>query len=206
MTSPRLRPTGIAAAAVAVLCLGGFVACDDDDKAPEAAAPSTATVESHDAASQAFGPGCDQIPADGKGSFNGMVTDPVVTATGHNPELSALYAAIGEVDDLATKLDKAPALTVFAPTDTAFARIPRDTLDAVLADPKVLGAILSHHVVGETLDQADVVGKHDTLNNDTVTVEGSGDDMTVDGARVLCGNIPTANATVYIIDTVLMPS
>ena len=75
-------------------------------------------------------------------------------------------------------------------------------------DNAQLTAILSHHVVGEQLDPTAVVGEHDTLNGDTVTVEGDESGMTVDGgaANVICGNVPTANATVYIIDSVLMPT
>jgi uncharacterized surface protein with fasciclin (FAS1) repeats len=98
---------------------------------------------------------------------------------------------------------------VFAPTDDAFAKIPEADLNAVLADQATLGAILSHHVVGEQLDPEAIVGEHDTLNMDTVTVEGDTEaGLTVDGgaANVICGNIPTKNATVYVIDSVLMPT
>ena len=79
----------------------------------------------------------------------------------------------------------------------------------MLADQATLTAILSHHVVGEQLDPTAIVGEHDTLNGDTVTVEGDTEaGLTVDGgaANVICGNIPTKNATVYVIDSVLMPT
>ena len=98
---------------------------------------------------------------------------------------------------------------MFAPTNDAFGKIPEADLNAVLADQATLTAILSHHVIGENLDPDAVVGEHDTLNKDTVTVEGDTEaGMTVDGgaANVICGNIPTANATVYVIDSVLMPT
>jgi uncharacterized surface protein with fasciclin (FAS1) repeats len=98
---------------------------------------------------------------------------------------------------------------VFAPTDDAFAKIPEKDLKAVLADKATLTAILTHHVIGEKLDPTAIVGPHDSLNGDKVTVEGDAETgMTVDGgaANVICGNIPTANATVYVIDSVLMPT
>ena len=136
-------------------------------------------------------------------------TDPVATAASNNPLLTTLVTAIGAVPGLADTLNGAEALTVFAPTNDAFAKIPEADLNAVLADKATLTAILSHHVVGENLDPEAVVGEHETLNRDTITVEGDTEaGMTVDGgaANVICGNIPTANATVYVIDSVLMPT
>jgi len=89
------------------------------------------------------------------------------------------------------------------------AKIPEKDLNAVLADQATLTAILSHHVVAEQLDPESVVGEHETLNGDMIDIEGDAESgLTVDGksATVLCGNIPTANATVYVIDSVLMPT
>ena len=80
-------------------------------------------------------------------------------------------------------------------------------VDKVLADKEMLTAILTEHVVGEKLDPMTLAGEHDSLNpKQGITVEGSGENFTVNGdAKVLCGNVQTANATVYIIDTVLLP-
>ena len=225
MNRSTLRRTG--AAGVAVLALSmGLAACGDDadsestadDTASSAPASSEAPAESpseeaddtaSDAGAETFGEGCAAIPTDGKGSFNGMVTDPVATAASNNPLLTTLVAAVGAVPGLGDTLNSAPALTVFAPTDDAFAKIPEADLKAVLADQATLTAILSHHVIGEQLDPTAIVGEHDTLNGDVVTVDGDTEaGMTVDGgtANVICGNIPTANATVYVIDSVLMPT
>ena len=154
-------------------------------------------------------PRCSAIPTDGKGSFNGMVTDPVATAASNNPLLSTLVTAVGAVPGLADTLNAAPALTVFAPTNDAFGKIPEKDLNAVLADQATLTAILSHHVVGEQLGPDQLAGEHETLNGDTITIEGDTESgITVDGAaaNVICGNIPTTNATVYVIDSVLMPT
>jgi uncharacterized surface protein with fasciclin (FAS1) repeats len=220
MNRSSLRRTGAAGAALIALTLG-LAACGDDadsgssagdDTSSSAAAPADdTTTESavDDAGADTFGPGCSAIPQDGEGSFNGMVTDPVATAASNNPLLTTLVTAVGAVPGLADTLNAAPALTVFAPTDDAFAKIPEADLKAVLADQATLTAILSHHVVGEQLDPEGIVGDHDTLNGDTVTVEGDAESgLTVDGgaANVICGNIPTKNATVYVIDSVLMPT
>jgi len=133
-----------------------------------------------------------------------MVKDPVATAASNNPLLSTLVAAVGKAG-LADTLNGADGLTVFAPTNDAFAKLPKATLKKVLADKPLLTKILTHHVVAGKLDPTKVVGKQTTLDKDSVTVSGDTSGMTVDGAKVLCGNIPTANATVYVIDSVLMP-
>jgi uncharacterized surface protein with fasciclin (FAS1) repeats len=207
MKRSTLRRTTGAAAAIALSLT--FAACSEDEEPAandtEAPAASEEPAEDEGAGAQVFGPGCEAIPTTGAGSFDGMVTDPVATAASNNPLLETLVTAVGAVDGLADTLNGAPALTVFAPTNDAFGKIPEEDLNAVLADQELLGSILSHHVLGENLGPDEVVGTQDTLNNDTVTVEGDTDGMTVDGATVLCGNIPTANATVYVIDTVLMP-
>jgi uncharacterized surface protein with fasciclin (FAS1) repeats len=97
-------------------------------------------------------------------------------------------------------------VTVFAPTDDAFAKIPKATLDKVLADDATLKSILTYHVVAGKIAPADLAGTHKTLQGQTITVAGSGDAFKVNGASsVICGNVQTANATVYIVDTVLMP-
>jgi uncharacterized surface protein with fasciclin (FAS1) repeats len=161
------------------------------------------------AGADTFGPGCKLIPSDGKGSFNGMATDPVATAASNNPLLKTLVAAVTQAG-LGDTLNSADAITVFAPTDDAFAKIPKATLDKVLADKATLTKILTHHVIAGKLSPDQLAGEHKTLAGDMVDVTGSGASFKVDNsggaASVLCGNIPTANATVYVIDTVLMPT
>ncbi len=221
MNRSSLRRTGAAGAALIALTLG-LAACGDDadsgssasdDTSSSAAAPaddaSAEPAMADDAGADVFGPACDAIPKDGKGSFNGMVTDPVATAASNNPLLTTLVAAVTAVPGLADTLNAAPALTVFAPTNDAFGKIPEKDLNAVLADQATLTAILSHHVVGEQVGPDQLAGEHETLNGDTITIEGDADaGFTVDGAaaNVICGNIPTKNATVYVIDSVLMPT
>lgn len=209
------RTGGIATAAIALsLTLAACGSEDEDTTASSSDETSAATEEEApaeepaeaSAADQVFGDGCAAVPTDGAGSFDGMVMDPVATAASNNPLLSTLVTAVGEAD-LGGTLNDAPELTVFAPVNDAFAAIPEDQLNSILADKALLTKILTHHVVGGQLDPAAVVGEQETLNKDTLTIEGDETGMTVsDGtvdANVICGNVPTANATVYIIDAVL---
>lgn len=208
MKRTTLRRSGAAAAVLAMSMTLAACGDDGDDTSSgndDTTSESSAPAEEMGAGSQVFGDACSAIPTSGKGSFDGMVTDPVATAASNNPLLSTLVTAVGAVPGLADTLNGAEALTVFAPTNDAFAKIPEADLNALLADPEALGAVLSHHVVGANLDPDAVVGTQDTLAETSVTVEGDTDGMTVGDATVLCGNIPTANATVYVIDTVLMP-
>jgi uncharacterized surface protein with fasciclin (FAS1) repeats len=158
------------------------------------------------AAAQVFGPACDQVPADGDGSFDGMATAPVASAASANPLLSTLVTAVTKAG-LVDTLNSADGITVFAPVNDAFAAIPPKDLTAVLKDKPTLTKILTHHVIAGQLSPDQLAGEHQTLAGDMLTVGGSGEDFQVgaENAAVLCGNVPTANATVYIVDTVLMP-
>jgi uncharacterized surface protein with fasciclin (FAS1) repeats len=103
-------------------------------------------------------------------------------------------------------LNNTEDITLFAPTNDAFAKIPQADLAKVLADKQALTNILTYHVVqqrrGPTdLDSASLT----TLQGGAISTAKSGDTYTADDARVVCGNVQTRNATVYLIDTVLMP-
>jgi uncharacterized surface protein with fasciclin (FAS1) repeats len=184
-------------------------AADTNDKASTSASPSEQmepTETAMGASAQTFGAGCASVPTTGAGSFDGMSTAPVASAASANPLLKTLVTAVTKAG-LVDTLNGAEGLTVFAPTDDAFAKIPAKDLKAVLADKALLTKILTHHVIAGQLAPEDLAGPHKTLAGDTVTVKGSGEDFTVgkENAAVICGNVPTANATVYVIDTLLMP-
>jgi uncharacterized surface protein with fasciclin (FAS1) repeats len=208
-----VRRTTLAAIAVALPL--GLTACGSDDTASAGAAPaassSSPSTTSPDAMAEdtmnetPFGAACSAVPEDGKGSFAGMATDPVATAASNNPVLSQLVAAVGEAG-LVQTLNSAKDITVFAPTNDAFAAVPKATMDAAMKDPKgLLTKVLTNHVVAGRLSPDQVAGEHKTLAGTTITVTGSGEDFTVGEAKVVCGNVQTANATVYIIDGVLLP-
>ncbi|MFF0287354.1 fasciclin domain-containing protein [Streptomyces sp. NPDC005262] len=208
----HLRRAAVVVSAAAVLPLA-LTACSSDskDSASGSAASSAKTSPSATASgsmnmNEPFGPGCSSVPKDGAGSFAGMAKDPVATAASHNPALSTLIAAVKKAG-LVDTLNNAENITVFAPTDDAFAKIPQADLDKLLADKEQLTKVLTYHVVGRKLapQQLDK-GSFATLAKSELTTSGSDMAYTVnDSSKVVCGNVPTANATVYIVDTVLMP-
>jgi len=219
------RVGGIAALAVTMSV--GLAACSDDgdtasdDTSSDSSADSSAsedTTPSEDASSDAgtedatFGEACGQIPADGAGSLQGMTVDPVATAAGNNPLLTQLVGAVGLVPGLADTLNSTDNLTVFAPYDPAFEAVDPATMEALTSDPEgALAPVLSHHVLPERLEPDEIAGEHETLNGDTVVVTGDAESgVTIENeggpATVLCGGVQTANATVYVIDSVLLPT
>ena len=170
-----------------------------------AAAPAAAGSGAP-AAVMDFGPACSSVPKSGAGSFSGMSTAPVATAASANPALSTLVAAVKKAG-LVDTLNSASNITVFAPDNAAFAKIPPATLAKVLADKAELTKILTYHVASGRSTAAQLASGSPikTLEGATVKPADMGGTYTVNGAHVVCGNVQTANATVYIIDTVLMP-
>jgi len=145
------------------------------------------------------------VPASGKGSFSGMAQDPVATAASNNPVLSTLVTAVKKAG-LVDTLNSSQNITVFAPTNDAFAKIPKADLDSVLADKKKLTDILTYHVVGQKIAPSALgAGDFKTLEGGMVKTSGSGESYMANDAKVVCGGVQTSNATVYIVDTVLMP-
>ncbi|UCM90494.1 fasciclin domain-containing protein [Streptomyces marincola] len=222
MNINRMRRTTIALVAAAVLPLG-LAACssDDEDEPAEETGQNQESQDTQDgedaggredagegmaAAGEPFGSACAAVPQDGAGSFDGMAQDPVATAAGNNPELATLVSAVTAAG-LGDTLNNAEALTVFAPVNDAFAQIPEADLNGLLADETALTDVLTYHVVGERLSPEQLAeGEFETLQGGTVTTTGSGESFEVNGeAAVVCGNVRTANATVYLIDSVLMP-
>ncbi|MDJ0382466.1 fasciclin domain-containing protein [Streptomyces sp. G-G2] len=213
-TTLRFRRTALAVATAAVLPFA-LAACSDSTKdsasgstADSASAAPSAAASTDDSMSmdKPFGAGCAGVPASGAGSFDGMAKDPVATAASNNPALSTLVAAVKQAG-LVDTLNNAKDLTVFAPTNDAFAKIPKADLDKVLADKATLTKILTYHVVGQQITPKQLEnGSFDTLEKGKLTTTGSGTSYQVNGtSNVVCGNVKTANATVYIVDTVLMP-
>jgi uncharacterized surface protein with fasciclin (FAS1) repeats len=213
----RSNRTRFALAAIALFSLTA-TACGSDDAdstattpaataAPAAtdapAAPATTVADAMMSAQ--FGPACGAVPADGEGSFGGMADDPAATAASNNPLLSTLVTAVSEAGLVDTLNGDGP-FTIFAPTNDAFAAIPEDQLSAILADKDLLTSILTYHVVaGESLLAGDLgaAGSAPTVNG--ADLEFGTDGTTVNGVDVVCSDVSTANATVHIIDEVLLP-
>jgi uncharacterized surface protein with fasciclin (FAS1) repeats len=147
-----------------------------------------------------------------EGTLEGMTDDPVGTAASNNPVLTTLVTAVSEAG-LVDTLNDAEALTVFAPTDCAFAEFDQATLEAALADPEgLLTTVLGFHVVaGEQLSAEDIIAggstEIETFTGEMLSVEVDGETVTLNGgqATVLVPDIQTANATVHLIDSVMVP-
>jgi uncharacterized surface protein with fasciclin (FAS1) repeats len=165
-----------------------------------------------DPAANLVGPGCaayaEAVPS-GSGSVEGMSQAPVATAASNNPLLKTLVAAVsGQLNPDVNLVDtlNGSQFTVFAPVDDAFAKIDAATIDSLKTDSATLTKILTYHVVPGQLAPSEIDGTHKTVEGGDVTVTGSGDNIMVNGAKVICGGVQTANATVYLIDSVLMPT
>jgi len=145
-----------------------------------------------------------------EGTLAGMTDDPVATAASSNPVLTTLVTAVGDAG-LVDTLNSADALTVFAPTDCAFAALDPATLDAALADPTgLLTQVLGFHVVvGQQLSADDLatMSSVETFTGASLPISADGETITVGGgqAKVVVPDIHTANATVHLIDSVMLP-
>ena len=220
-----MKRTVVAAALLSTTALLGVSACSSDDNSGSDSSTSMsagmtssmttsgemAPENSGDAMAGLVGPGCkayaEQVPS-GSGSVEGMAQDPVATAASHNPMLTTLTSAVsGQLNPQVNLVDtlNGGQFTVFAPTDDAFAKLPPETIDKLKTDSDMLTKILTYHVVPGQIAPDAIAGDHKTVEGQTVTVTGSGDAVKVGDASVVCGGVKTANATVYMIDSVLMP-
>jgi uncharacterized surface protein with fasciclin (FAS1) repeats len=195
----------IVVGAAAAVAMAGLAACGSSTTSGSAPAATKQAPMTSAATAAPFGAACSSVPTTGAGSFTGMAQVPVATAASANPVLSTLVAAV-KAAGLVDTLNNAKGITVFAPDNAAFAKIPPATLQSVLANKDMLTKILTYHVVGKPVSPAELAsGDFTTLQGGAVTTKGTGENFQVNGANVVCGDVHTANATVYIIDTVLMP-
>jgi uncharacterized surface protein with fasciclin (FAS1) repeats len=199
-------PSPRRAAVVGVLGMALLgAACTSNDTGSSASQAASSTTAASMTASGPFGAACSAVPASGPGSLEALAQDPVATAASNTPELSTLVTAVKKAG-LVNTLNSAQGITVFAPTNDAFSALPKPTLDKTLGDPNgLLTTVLTYHVVQGQLAPDQLAGSHKTLQGATLQVSGSGQDFTVNGnSSVVCGNLKTANATVYLIDQVLL--
>jgi uncharacterized surface protein with fasciclin (FAS1) repeats len=176
-----------------------------------AAGLAVATSVPAAATANLVGAGCAGYAAahpDGPASVTGMSTVPVAVAASNNPELTTLTAAVsGQLNPQVNLVDtlNSGQFTVFAPTDAAFKKLPASTIDELKTNSDLLKSILTYHVVPGQLSPDKVDGSHKTVQGASVNVTGTGNGLKANNAGLVCGGVPTANAQVYMIDTVLMP-
>ena len=219
-TEHRKAITAAGLAAAAILTVS---ACSNDSStsaseettaaaATTTSAPApTSTTAMAEPAANLVGPGCaayaEQVPS-GPGSVAGMAQEPVTVAASNNPMLQTLTQALsGQLNPDVNLVDtlNGGEFTVFAPTDEAFGKIDPATIETLKTDSELLTSILTYHVVPGQAAPAQVPGEHATVQGANVTVTGEGENLRVNDAGLVCGGVTTANATVYMIDTVLMP-
>jgi uncharacterized surface protein with fasciclin (FAS1) repeats len=217
MKDGQRKTLAVGFAALAAL---GFSACSSNktDSGQQSSAQPTSssaapamTGAAAAPASDLIGSGCADYAAlhpNGPASVAGMAQDPVATAASNNPLLSTLTAALsGKLNPNVNLVDTLNngQYTVFAPTNAAFDKLPAATLDDLKTNTDKLKSILTFHVVQGQASPAKVDGMHKTLQGAEVNVAGQGNDLKVNDAGLVCGGVHTANATVYMIDTVLVP-
>lgn len=129
------------------------------------------------------------------------IVDTAASAGSFNTLVTAVKAA-GLVETL-----KGPGpFTVFAPTDKAFAKLPKEQLEALLKDKEKLTAILTYHVVAGKVMAADVKpGEVKTVQGSSLMVKADGGKVMVDGANVTKTDISTSNGVIHVIDSVIIP-
>ena len=209
-----INRTTVAALALVATAALGLTACSATTAAPATPKPSSSPqAMTADPAAGLVGPGCAAYASanpNGGGSIVGMSQDLVAQAASNNPLLTTLVAAVsGKLNpdvNLVSTLNGSE-FTVFAPVDSAFGKLDAATVTA-LKDPAnaaLLTSILTYHVVAGQIAPDAIDGTHATVNGADVTVTGSGENIKVNDASVICGGVHTANATVYLIDTVLTP-
>jgi uncharacterized surface protein with fasciclin (FAS1) repeats len=208
------------AVGLAAIAAVGFSACSSN-KAGSAqqtsATPAMSTMAPASTSAMAspaanlIGSGCADYAAQhpsGPASVAGMAGDPVATAASNNPMLSTLTAALsGKLNAGVNLVDtlNSGQYTVFAPTNAAFDKLPASTIDELKTNSDMLKSILTYHVVQGQASPNMVDGTHKTLQGADLSVAGQGNGLKVNDAGLVCGGVHTANATVYMIDTVLTP-
>lgn len=173
-----------------------------------ASAKARAAAASREAVSgRTFGPACAKIPVTGPGSRRGMASVPVVTAASRDPLLTELAHAVG-VAGLTSMLNSASAVTVFAPDNSAFRALGWGNYKILMAHSADLAKVLEYHIVKGRVTPAKLAERKPltTLAGLPVHPVRSRNVYKVNGARVICGNLHAANATIYIVNEVLVPT
>ncbi len=203
---------------LALVSLALFLAaCGSEEPAAPSSEPTASETMSEsemmDSESESMGSESEmraiQLPPDGQpGSLSAMAEQPAAEAASSNPVLTTLSTAV-KTAGLADTLNGAGPFTIFAPVDDAFAAVPQDTLDMLLADTEALADVLTYHVVqGQALgaDQLATMNSVNVANGGTLTLMASGESLELNAgqATIVMPNIQVANGIVHLVDGVLM--
>jgi len=194
----------ILVSSAAAACGGGTSTSAANTARRPARTPTASVGLPARATNGAFGTECDKVSA---GGYRALAREPVATATSHDPELSELTHAI-RVAGLTTTLNAAKSVTVFAPDDNAFAGIGTGNVSTLMASRSDLARVLENHIVTGRVTPRDLAsGVPLTAISGSTLHPAKADGLyQIDNATVVCGNVKTANATIYVINKVLVPS
>jgi uncharacterized surface protein with fasciclin (FAS1) repeats len=172
--------------------------------------PSTSSVKPPVSMAATVGSGCGTLPKSGTGSISYMATEPVATAAAHNPQLANLTHAV-QLAGLSDMLDSAKSITVFAPDNDAFLAMQKQVggadVQKLMSSKTDLRDVLEYHVVNGDITPADLASGKALTSwlGQPLHPSKVGNTYMINNAGVVCGNIKTKNATVYIINMVLVP-
>lgn len=175
----------LASVGVATFLVAGLAACSSDDDSKASSEKSTTTTA-------AAPTKCDNT---------------VVDVAAGNPDFSTLVKAV-QAAGLVDTLNGEGPFTVFAPNDAAFAKVPADTLNAILADKAKLTSILTYHVVPGKIMAADLKPGEQaakTVEGSEATINVTGSNVTYAGANVIATDVDACNGVIHVIDAVVLP-
>ncbi len=198
----RATALSVIAGALAVAA----AACGSTASAPAASGQAASPSASAARPATTIGTDCGMIPEGGMGSMHAMAMDPVVTAASHNPLLTTLAAEVKKAH-LTGTFNSAQKITVFAPDNAAFRKLTAHDM-SMMSGMAELARTLKYHVVSGSVTPAELASGMTltTLEGGQLKTAKMGSTYEVNHAAVTCGNLHTANATVYIINAVLMPA
>ena len=204
-------------ASALVACFGLAAAACGSSGTPPASGPNhgearralaTRSAEARAAARRhgAFGAGCAKVPATGPGSLTAMASVPVATAAARTPLLHDFSRAV-KAAGLTSMLNSAKAITVFAPDNAAFIALGKGNVATLTATRSDLTKVLEYHVVSGRHTPAQLAShRHLTTLRGTVIIPAKPHKIyEVNSVEITCGNIQTANATVYIVSSIIVP-
>jgi len=198
-----MRPTYLGATlAVVGLTLAAATACSSSPSSSSASHPTSTTAT--------VGSDCSSVPKSGTGSLSGMPTKPVVTAASNNPQLTDITHAV-DLADVQAKIDAAKPITVFAPNNDAFTSLEKElgsaNVQKLESNTTNIRDVVEYHIVSGTVTPSDLASGKALTSwlGQPLHPSKVGSTYKINDADVVCGNLKTANATVYVINSVLEP-
>jgi len=182
---------------IAALVLAAACGSDDDSGADTSAAATVAPATE--------APPMSEAPMSEAPGTDAAAVGTIVDVAASNPDFSTLVTAV-QAAGLAETLSGDGPFTVFAPTNEAFAAVPAEVLDQLLADKEALTKVLTYHVLPGQVMAADVApGDATTVEGSTVTISDDGGTLKIGDAAIVATDVAASNGVIHVIDAVLVP-